>query len=100
MPNDCKINFKTAAKATGPSTSNVPLPCVLCALEQDPDVDISASSSGLYARLYNGKKFVWKFAMASHINLAHPGEELPTGADWAGLYDVEEELRQLKDRPF
>jgi hypothetical protein len=104
VANDCRISFKTAAKANGSSTSNVPLPCVLCVLEQDPGADISATASGkrggLYVRLYDGKTFVWKFAMASHLNEAHPGKELPTEADWAGLYDVEEELNNLRGRPM
>jgi hypothetical protein len=104
LPNDCCGNFKTQASWNKIGTSNVPLPCVLCAMKQIREVDVSASTSGkgkgggLYSRLYDGTTYVWKFAMGAHINEAHPSEELPTVADWAALYKVDEELRQLRNR--
>jgi hypothetical protein len=104
MENDCRIKFKSAVKwSSAAMASNVPLPCVLCALKQDGEVDVQSSTAqkggggGLFVRLYEGKQFVWKFAMAAHINAVHPHEELPTGAaDWSALYNVNEELKALK----
>jgi hypothetical protein len=103
IDNDCKLSFKSASKF-GASTSNVPLPCVFCKLEQESSADIGGpragrTPGGLFERLYDGKTFVWKLAMADHVNQQHGGRTLPVGArggDWAKLYCVEDELKALK----
>jgi hypothetical protein len=103
IDNDCKLKFKSASKF-GSTTSNVPLPCVLCKQEQEPEADIGGpragrTAGGLFERLYDGKTFVWKLAMAEHLNQQHAGQTLPVGgrgADWPKLYCVDEEVQALK----